>query len=488
MTTDIPSLVLPPNIFDAIDYIALAGPARSLVWLETIRKYWVSIDLPGSPLKVLSARTLMIISPHSQLLERSPDGERWSNWGDGYVCVELDETLRAAPLKTIAEVVPEPSVAYPEESGNDMSILRTSHVAPNQRNDSIENWAQSNTTKRVGLGGACPLASSTAETAVEIPNSYTQIPDVGLDRSSLPSPLPSSNRGTPLRRQNVAIAQDDDSESDGSSRGEGFSEVGIHPISSVGEFIDNVSINIAFDALIHTPILKGTLWRTEFLSFFRISSDLPPEAYIKAPVEASMYPDAFRLLATTILRLSGGYSNVEVAQKEINSIIRPFMKTMKTRGSPLPFKNCNKMIGSAWRSHIVRYSAKGSQAYVFLVNTQDAINELNLRGANGIQSASINPITRTVSPYLPLVHSIARLAGNRASTPVPLNLVRKQLGGQIMARSLGFSNFAQCVRDACSLGLVTKDGTGKHSTVSLRADWNHLQSLLVLRSADTEHA
>ena len=234
--------------------------------------------------------------------------------------------------------------------------------------------------------------------------------------------------------------------------------------------------------------MKGTLLRPDLLPFFRISSDLPPEAYIKAPVKASMYPDAFKLLVMTILRLSGGYSNVEVAQEEIHAIIQPFIKTMKARGSPLSFNTCNKMLRKAWSSDIVRYSAKNSQPYVLLVNTQNSINELNLRGANGTQSVSRNSITRTVSPYLPLVQLIAHLGGNQALVPVPLKIVRKQLAGGVMMQSLGFSKFRHYVRDACSVGLVKKQGTGKQSTLSLRADWNHLQSLLVLRSADsTEH-
>jgi hypothetical protein len=488
MTTNLPSLALPPSIFEAIDHVALAGPARSPAWLETIRKYWISMDFSEPPPKVLSNKTLMIISPDRQHLERSLDGERWSAWGDGCICVELDETLIAAPQKAIAEVVPESSMAYPEESGYNTSIPRTSSVAPSRRGESVENQVTRNTTTRVGVDDNCmvtPLAGPKAVTAVEIPNSATQT-EVGPGRSSLLDPLPSSNRRPSRHQQDVAIARENDSDSDGSSRGEGSSEVGVYPISSVGDFVYNVSVHNPFDAHIYLPILKGTPLRPDLLSFFRISSDLPPEAYIRASVEASMYPDLFRLLITTVLRLSGGYSNVEVPQKDITAIIRPFMTTMKTRGSPLPFKNCNKMIERAWSSHIVRYSAKDSQPHVFLVNTQNAINELNLRGANGIQSASRNPVTRTVSPYIPLVNSIAHLAGNQASVPVPHKLALKQLGGQVMARSLGFPKFAQYVLDACSVGLVTKQGTGKHRTLSLRADWNHLQSLLVLRSAGNE--
>jgi len=485
MTSNLPSLVLPPAIFNAIDYVALAGPARSLVWLETIEKYWISMGLPESPPKALSKRALMIISPDSQLLELSPDGERWRNWEDGHMCIELDETPRAIPRKAIVEVAPESSVVYPEESGHDTSILRTSYVAQNRRSESIENRIPRNTT-RVGVDDlyvGAPLAGLTAGTAVQVSNSTTQIAEIGLGRSPLPDPLPSSNRRSSRRQQN---AQDDDSESDDSSGGEGPSEVGIHPIRPVGDFIDNVSVNTPFDGRIHIPILKGTPLRPDLLPFFRISSDLPPEAYIKAPVEATMYPDIFRFLATTILRLSGGYSNVNVGHKEICAIIQPFMITMKTQGSPLPFKNCNKMIRRAWSSHIVRYSAKDSQAYVFLVNSQNAINELNLRGAHRIPSASSNPVSRTVSPYLPLVQSIARLAGNQASFPASFKLVCKQLGAQAVVQSLGFLKFKQYVRDACSVGLVTKQGTGKRRTLSLRADWNHLQSLLILRETGTE--
>ena len=252
MTSNLPSLVLPPSIFDAIDYVALAGSARSLVWHETIRKYWISAGLSESLPKVLSRRTLMIISPDSQLLERSLDDKNWSNWRDGYMCIEIDETLRAAPRKAIADVAPESSVAYPGESSHDMSILRTAYVAQNRGSESLENQIPRNTTKRVGVDDlylVAPFAGSIAGTAAEVPNSAKQMAGIGLDQSPLADPLPSSNRRPSRRQQN---AQDNDSESDDSSGGEGSLEVGIHPIRSVGDSVDNVSVNTPFDAHIHT--------------------------------------------------------------------------------------------------------------------------------------------------------------------------------------------------------------------------------------------
>jgi hypothetical protein len=317
---------------------------------------------------------------------------------------------------------------------------------------------------------------STVETLV---NSHA-IAEVELYSSSLSAPLPSSSREFPGHHHGTVTAQGHDSGSEDSSRGGDSPSGGILPMDSVGDLFYNVSMNDAFCAHVYTPSSKGTLLRPDLIPFFRIKTDLPPEAFIKASVDVSMYPDTFKLLTTTILRLSGGYSNVGVSQKEITAVIGPFMKQMKARGSPLPFKNANKMMKWAWRGHIIRNSVLGDQAHVFLVNTQNAIDRLNLRGASGTHGSSKNNVTRTVSPYLPLVNSIARLAGMQAFVPASFILVRKEVGGEWIIKSLGFPDFPQYVAEASLLGLVTTQGTGKNRTLSLRSGWNHLQSLLVL--------
>lgn len=456
MTTNLPCFNRLPGVFDAMDYVALAGPLRSSTWFETIKSHWISTVLP-EPLRQNISRTMLaIISPDSQLLQSTHDGERWGTWGDGCLCVDLDHSLlsrhRRAVADDVFEVVEQPRTAVPAPPGGDMSIL--------------------NTSNRVDLGTVESFAIS---------HPITSIAEVGLDPLPPSAPPPLSHRGPALPQQGTVTARDNDSDSEGSSREEDYPNVALGPISPDGDLFYNVSINHAPRTHINTIASKGTLLRPDLIPFFRIKTDLPPEAFIKASVEVGMYPDTFRLLATTILRLSGGYSNVGVAQNDIGVVIRPFMKQMKAHGYPLPFKSFTKMVKSAWKAHILRNFVLENRNYVFLVNTRDAIDRLNLRGASGSLGSSRINLTRTVSPYFPLVNSIAHLAGKRAFTPAPFTIVRREVGGKYVVKSLGFFDFAQYVDDASSLNLVTKQGTGKNRTLSLRSDWNHLQSLLVLR-------
>lgn len=199
-----------------------------------------------------------------------------------------------------------------------------------------------------------------------------------------------------------------------------------------------------------------------------------------------MYPAKFGLLVSQILGSTNGYSNTRVNRASLKMKMNPIIKGRKGSGSPLGFKNFNKMVEKAWLTNIVRFSTNEADSYVYLVNPASIQERLSsskpLEDQKGIgwePPAEFTP--PKTSPFLPIVNAIACNGGSVAGVQVPLKVVRQHVGDTDYVLSLGFLKMARYLDEAVRVQLVTVHGIADRSvgrTISLRENWDYLKGIL----------
>ncbi|KIM20048.1 hypothetical protein M408DRAFT_334166 [Serendipita vermifera MAFF 305830] len=455
-TPNLQALTLSPCISSTIEYIVLAGPIRSHMWTEALKSYIFSSETRIIPPFLRGKNEVAVLSPRSQQVESATNGEGASVWGDMFMSFVINEVVPIVPTELVTETN--------EQPGYSGDLSKTSLKSTSGMDNREETSPEAGITYLDASEDLYPIPSSSRSLQAEFHHGARSDLAASLLKANPGPNLESVSAETPYsgvpyppsaERQSKQIPEGA-SDSDDSSEGE---EPG-NLRSAIVNWNDMAITNG-----------KG---KPKAHPLFDLSTHLPPSAYIKAHVNANMYPETFKCLVSTILTLSGGFSNVVVPINPIKAPVSQVIKTMKARGTPVGHKNFNKMLRRAWEANIVRFLPE-DQKSVFLVNLPTA-------GLSRMAPSGAITETASQSPFLSIVDTIARNGGPVANNYIPLHLVRQEVGNAGVVQALGFYNFSQYLKEAERMRLVVTDKVHKGpggKVIALRWNWTELRPRLL---------